>query len=174
MNRTQKEQAVQELQELFSGVEALLLTDTSGVEVNDINILRSKCRAEGVTLKVVKNTLARRALKGTPNELAIPLFVGPVAVAFKTGDPVTPAKLLTAFDEDNKAFELKGGILSGELLDAEGVVRLSKMKGRDELRAELLSIFKAPQREFVGICGTMVSQIVGVFAARAREMEDAA
>lgn len=174
MNRTQKEAAVTELQELFAGAEALLLSDTSGVEVNDINVLRSRCRAEGVTFKVVKNTLARRALKGTDNEAIAAHLVGPTAIAFKLGDPVTPAKILSKFDEDNKAFQLKGGILSGSVLDAEGVVKLSKMKGRDELRAELLSVFKAPQRDFVGITNTMVTQIVSLIAARARDLEEKA
>lgn len=174
MNRDQKAQNIAELTALFSGAEAILLADTSGVDVNSINELRSACRAEGVTFRVVKNTLAKLALKANDMEDLLPSFVGPTAVALKAGDPVTPAKIAVEFAKGAKAFEIKGGYISGRVLDAEGVVALSKMKTRDELRAELLSLFKAPQTQFVGIANTMVTQIVGVIKARAEKLEEAA
>jgi len=174
MNRQEKAQQVEELTEIFNSVEGVILADASGVDVNSINELRSDFRADGVTFRVVKNTLAKRALVGTDKELLSDSFRGPTAIAVKAGDPVTPAKIAVDFAKKNKAFEIKGGLLSEELLDVDGVIRVSKMKGREELLADLLSIFKAPQREFVGICNTMVTQFVSVLAARARDLEEAA
>ena len=174
MNRDQKAQNIAELTALFAGAEAILLADTSGVDVNSINQFRSACRAEGVTFRVVKNTLAKLALEANDMEALSASFVGPTAIALKAGDPVTPAKLAVAFAKDSKAFEIKGGLLAGRVLDAEGMLALSKMKNRDELRAELLSLFKAPQTQFVGIANTMVTQILGVMKARAEKLEEAA
>lgn len=172
MDQHPKAALVAELKELFDTAAGIVLADTSGVDVNSINELRSKCRAEGVTFRVVKNTLAKRALAGSEKEALIASFSGPTAIALKSGDPVTPAKLVIEFAKDNKAFEIKGGILGTSILDGAGVEEVSKMKGRDELRAELLSIFKAPQTQFVGICNTMVSQFVGLLSARSRDLEE--
>ena len=80
MNRDKKAQTVEELHEIFSGVESVLLADTSGVDVNSINLIRSKLRAGGVTFKVVKNSLAKRALLGTTLEGLTDSFVGPTAI----------------------------------------------------------------------------------------------
>lgn len=172
MKRESKVQQVEELQALFASVEGIFLADASGVDVNAINELRSAFRKEGVTFRVVKNTLARRALEGSANEALRELFRGPTAIAVKAGDPVSPAKIALNFAKDHAKFEVKGGILGGSLLDAAGVEAVSKMKGRDELRADFLSLLKAPQTQLVGICNTMVSQFVGLVSARARKLEE--
>ena len=174
MNRTQKEQAISDLREIFNGVEAIVLTNPIGLDVNTINQLRAKCRAEGVEFRVVKNTLARLALKGTEKEVLTDSFSGPIAIALKEGDPVTPAKIITEFAKTNKVFEIKAGYLSGRVLDAAGVESLSKMKTLPEQRGEFLSLLKAPQRGFVGVCNTMVTQVLGLIKARAEKMEEAA
>lgn len=173
MNRVEKTAAVAAYKELFDGVEAVVIADTTGVSVNTINEIRSKFRAQGVTFRVLKNTLAINALKGTDLEPVCVKFIGPVAVALKKGDPVTPAKIATEFAKANPKFNITGGYVSGSVLDAAGVLELSKMKGKDELRAELLSIFKTPQTQFVGVCNTMVTQILGVLSARADKLEAA-
>lgn len=174
MNRTEKEQVISELQSLFGQVESVVLTNPIGLDVNTINELRSKCRAEGVEFRVVKNTLARRALKDTDMAALSDSFAGPTAIALKVGDPVTPAKILTGFAKDHDKFQIKAGYLSGRVLDEAGVESLSKMKSLPEMRAELLSIFNAPQRSFVGVCNTMVTQVLGLLKARADKMEEAA
>lgn len=174
MNRTEKEQVISELQELFSQVESVVLTNPIGLDVNTINELRSKCRAEGVEFRVVKNTLARRALKDTDMAPLSGSFAGPTAIALKVGDPVTPAKLLTDFAKSHDKFKIKAGYLSGRVLDEAGVESLSEMKSLPEMRAELLSLFNAPQRGFVGVCSTMVTQVLGVIKARAEKLEEAA
>ncbi len=171
MNRDQKRAAIDEMRTLFSDMDAIVLADTSGVDVNTINKVRSIFRAEGVHFRVVKNTLAKLALQGTELEGIASAFVGPTAIALKAGDPITPAKIAIEFAKDNPKFEVKGGYLPGKVLDAQGVVALSKMKGRQEMRAELLSIFKAPQTQFVGVMNTMVTQFLGVLNARADKLE---
>lgn len=173
MKRVDKIAAVEAYKALFDGVEAVVIADTTGVDVNTINQLRSNFRAEGVTFRVIKNTLAINALTGTELEPICAKFKGPVAVALKKGDPVTPAKIATEFAKKNPKFTITGGYVSGSVLDLAGVIQLSKMKGEDELRAELLSIFKAPQTRFVGVCNTMVTQVLGVLAARADKLDAA-
>ena len=173
MDKTQKTAQIEELKQLLSEVEAVILADTSGVDVNSINELRSAFRKEDVTFKVIKNTLARKAVVGTDFEEMADSFKGPTAIAVKAGDPVTPAKIAVNFAKEHPKFEIKGGYMN-QHLDVAGVEALSKMKGLEELRAELLSIFKAPQQNLVGICNTMVTQFLGLLNARADEMEKAA
>jgi large subunit ribosomal protein L10 len=171
MKKDEKSELIDSYKLLFKDIEAVVLANTSGVTVNTINDVRNKFRAEGVTFRVIKNTLAKHALKGTKLEALTAQFHGPIAVALKKGDPVTPAKIAIAFAKDNPKFEIKGGFVSGSLLNASDIETLSKMKGRDELRAELLSVFKAPQTQFVGICNTMGTQILGLLLARADKLE---
>lgn len=172
MDRETKAQQVEELTELFGSAEGIILADASGVDVNTINLLRSAFRKEGVTFRVVKNTLARRALEATGKEALAPSFRGPTAIAIKPGDPVSPAKIALGFSKEHDKFKVKGGLLGTTLLDAAGVEAVSKMRGRDELRADLLSLLKAPQTQLVGICNTMVSQFVGLLSARSRKLEE--
>ncbi|MFA5624989.1 MAG: 50S ribosomal protein L10 [Bradymonadales bacterium] len=174
MNRNDKNATLSAYKELFDGVEAVVLTDVSGVPVNTINELRSKFRAEGVTYKVVKNTIFKLAIQGTELEVLSDTISGPVAVALKKGDPVSPAKIAIEFLKTSPKFKIKGGYVSGSVLDLAGVESLAKMKDKNELRAELLSVFKAPQTQFVGVCNTMVTQILGLLSARADKLEEAA
>jgi large subunit ribosomal protein L10 len=130
MNRVEKSAAIEQYKALFDGIESMVLVDTSGVSVNSINEVRSKFRAEGVTFVVIKNTLAAHALQGTELEPVTALFKGPIAIALKKDDPVTPAKIAAAFAKDNPKFEIRGGFAFGKVLDIKGVDDLSKTKGK--------------------------------------------
>ncbi len=151
MNRVEKSAAIESYKTLLNGIESLILVDTSGVDVNSINEARSKFRAEGVKFVVVKNTLVKQALKGTELEPVAELFKGPIAVALKQDDPISPAKVACAFAKDNPKFEIRGGFGFGKVLDVKGVEELSKTKGRKELLAEVLSLFKASQQRFAAV-----------------------
>lgn len=151
MNRVEKSAAIEQYKALLDGVESLVLVDTAGVTVNSINDVRSKFRAEGVTFVVVKNALVKQALKGTELEPVAALFKGPIAVALKKDDPITPAKIAVAFAKDNPKFEIRGGFGFGKVLDVAGVDALSKTKGLKDLRSEILSIFKASQTRFAAV-----------------------
>ena len=151
MNRNEKEAAVAAYKALFDGIDSVVLADTSSVTVNTINEVRSKFRAEGGTFRVLKNTLAKKALVGTVLEPVCSLFHGPVAVAMKHEDPISPARIAVEFAKANPSFKITGGLVSGSVLDANGVDGLSKMKNRDEPRSELLSLFKASATKFAAL-----------------------
>ncbi|MDX9721114.1 MAG: 50S ribosomal protein L10 [Myxococcota bacterium] len=173
MNREEKTAAIAELKELFAAADSIILTDTSGVTVNAIGSLRRKCRAEGITFRIAKNTLAKRALAGTPIENIADKFVGPTAFAIKHGDPVGPAKVICDYAKENKKFTIKWGLLGGSVLDPAGIEQLSQMKGKDELRSELLGLFNAPATQLLGIFSTMASQFVSLLQARADDLDKA-
>ena len=151
MNRNEKEAAVAAYKALFDGIDSVVLADTSSVTVNTINEVRSKFRAEGVTFRVLKNTLAKKALVGTVLEPVCSLFHGPVAVAMKHEDPISPARIAGEFAKANPSFKITGGLVSDSVLGANGVDGLSKMKNRDESRSELLSLFKASATKFAAL-----------------------
>lgn len=151
MNRNEKEAAIAAYKELFAGIDSIVVADTSGVTVNTINEVRSKFRAEGVTFRVVKNTLAKKALAGTVLEPVCAKFHGPVAVALKMDDPISPARVAVDFAKSNPNFKISGGIVAGEVLDAAGVDNLSKMRTRNEARSALLSVFKASATKFAAV-----------------------
>ena len=140
MNRNEKEAAIASYKALFDGIDSVVICDTSGVSVNTINEVRSKFRAEGITFRVIKNTLAKKALAGTVLEPVCATFHGPVAVALKADDPITPARIV-----------VKSGFAAGAVLDAAGVDSLSKMRNRNEARAALLSVFKASETKFAAL-----------------------
>lgn len=162
MNRNEKEAAVAAYKQLFDGIDSVVLADTSSVSVNTINEVRSKFRAEGVTFRVIKNSLAKKALAGTVLEPVCAKFHGPIAVAIKADDPISPARVAVDFAKNNPNFKITGGFVDGNVLDAAGVDSLSKMKNRDESRAELLSLFKASATKFAAL-----------IKARAEKMEEA-
>jgi large subunit ribosomal protein L10 len=171
MNRTEKQQAIEELKTLFSSAEAIILTNPVGIDVNSINAIRKQCRNEGVQFKLVKNTLAQRALLDSPKAPLADLFVGPCAVMLKPGDPVTPAKLVLEFAKKNKKFEIRGGFISGSVLNLAGVEQLSKMQTLPQLRASFLSLLKAPQTGFVGVNNALVTKFLRLLQARADQLD---
>jgi large subunit ribosomal protein L10 len=171
MNRTEKQQAIDELKSLFASAEAIILTNPVGIDVNAINEIRRQCRNEGVKFKLVKNTLAQRALLDTSKAPLADLFAGPCAVVLKPGDPVTPAKLVLEFAKKNKKFEIRGGFISGSVLNLDGVEQLSKMPTLPQLRASFLSILKSGQSGFVGVNNALVTKFLRLLQARADQID---
>lgn len=144
MNRTQKEAFVEELRGELEAAKSVILTSYSQLEVNTMNELRAKFRQQNVEYHVVKNTLAKLAAKGTDKEGLTDLFTGPIAIAYSKEDAVAPAKLVDEFAKANpNKFEVRGGILEGDVLDSAGVKALADMPSKDELRAMLLRTFNA-------------------------------
>ena len=163
MNRNEKEAAIEAYRALFAGIDSVVIADTSGVSVNTINEVRSKFRAEGVTFRVVKNTLVKKALEGTVLEPVCAKMHGPVAVAIKADDPISPARVAIDFAKANPTFKITAGFVSGQVLDAAGVDNLSKMRTRNEARSALLSVFKGSATKFAAL-----------IKARAEKMEESA
>lgn len=144
MLKSEKETLIKEMADKFGRAKAVILTEFNKVPVEKVNALRKKLRDGGVEYKVLKNTLARRAAKGTAAEKISDDFVGPVSVCLSYGDVVAPAKILTEFIKDSEMFKVKGAVIEGVKQDANGVRALAKMPGLPELRATLLGLFNQP------------------------------
>jgi large subunit ribosomal protein L10 len=119
-----------------------VVANSRGVTVGAMNVLRSKARAEGVNLRVVRNTLARRALEGTDFACLIELFTGPTILAFSNEHPGAAARLLKDFAKANEQFEIKGLAFEGEFIDAAQVDRLATLPTYNEAIAKLMATMK--------------------------------
>ncbi|NOQ51544.1 MAG: 50S ribosomal protein L10, partial [Desulfuromonadaceae bacterium] len=144
MNRTEKEQIVQELSERLTNVQAAFLADYRGINVEQATQLRRELTQAGVEYRVVKNNLLKLAAKDTPAEGLQDFCAGPTAIALADDDPVAPAKILYKFAKDIEAFELKAGVLSGKMLSVAEIGALAELPSREQLLAKALSSMNAP------------------------------
>lgn len=151
MDRTTKETAVAELADVFANTGAVVLANYSGLTVAEMTKLRGKLREQGATLKVVRNRLAKLALKGQKGEGASDMFEGPVAIAYSDDFTAAP-KVAVEFAKSNDKFEIVGGFMDEEVFDAAGVDALSKMPSREELIATVVA-------RLLGQAGEVVSRI---------------
>lgn len=165
MNRDNKEQVVAELAEKLASAKATFLADYRGLNVEQLNKLRSELRAAGVEYRVVKNTLLRLAAQGTGAAALDPFLEGPTAIAIAGQDPVAPAKILSEFAKTNAKFELKGGALEGKTLSVEDVKALAELPSREQLLAMMLGSLNAPATNFVGVLAAIPRSLVQVLAA---------
>ncbi|WP_346838782.1 50S ribosomal protein L10 [Microbulbifer sp. SAOS-129_SWC] len=134
-----KKAIVAEVQQAASGALSAVVADSRGVTVNDMTTLRKEARENGVWLKVVRNTLARRALAGTEFECLIEKFVGPSIIAFSNEHPGAGARILEEFAKGNDKLELKGAAFEGVATD---VALLASLPTYDEAIAKLMSVMK--------------------------------
>ncbi len=167
MNRTEKQTLVDNLHEEFGRSPHAILVDFRGLSVPAVTEFRRKVKAAGSRYRVVKNSLALRAIRDTPLEKLAPKFDNTTGVAYTGKDPVALAKALVAFARDNPALVVKGGLVSGEqMLDADGVKALSSMPSLPELRAKLLGVLNGPAAKLVRLLATPATQMVRVLKAR--------
>jgi large subunit ribosomal protein L10 len=138
-----------------------------------MTVLRKQARASGVTLRVLKNTLARRAVAGTSFEILADQLVGPLIYSVSS-DPVAAARVLNDFAKDNQKLVLKAGAMGGTLLDANGVKALASMPSREELLAKLLGTMQAPVATFVRTLNEVPSKFVRALAAVEKQKAEAA
>lgn len=170
MNRNEKAAVIDRLRTELADVPAIVVTDFKGLDVESVDELRSQMRKADISYAVVKNTLARAALAGTSKENLAPLFKGNSAIAFHVEDPAAPAKLLLDFMKTNDNLVLKGGWVDGTVLDEAGVKSLSMLPSKDELRAMLLSLFKAAPTNFVRTVVAAPTSFVRVLRAREQQL----
>ena len=173
MGRADRDKQVQELHELFSGMEMAVLTDYRGLTVEEISNLRTKLRDVKARFRVVKNTLSIRAADGTPLEAVKEYFTGPVAILYTAGDPVGPAKALMDFVKSNDKLEVKVGILSGEAIDAAEIKLLAAMPSKDVMIAMALASMSAPATNFVRTLSEIPSSFVRILGSIQRQKEAA-
>jgi len=143
LNLNDKKAVVAEVSSQVAKAQSVVLAEYRGIEVGDLTKLRAKARESGVYLRVLKNTLVRRAVEGTAFADLSSHMVGPLIYGISE-DPIAPAKVLNDFAKSNDKLILKAGSYAGETLDAAGVKALASIPSREELLAKLLGVMMAP------------------------------
>ena len=166
MNREEKSQIVSKFHEKFARAKMAALIDFRGLNVAEATEIRNLLREAEAEYHVVKNTLAKIALKETTLEVVESDFSGPTAVALTTSDPVACAKALVKFAKKHEKFQLNGVVVEGKRLEAEGVEALSKLPEKEVLLAQLLGVINAPAQRLLAQINAPASQIAGVVQAR--------
>jgi large subunit ribosomal protein L10 len=168
MDRAQKAESIETLKGVFAGAGAVVVTHYLGLTVAEMTDLRGRLRKEGATLKVVKNSLAQKALATKEGEGTYDLFKGPVAIAYAS-DAVSAAKVATAYAKDNEKFIVIGGLMGDEVLDARRVDALAKLPSLDQLRGKIVGLLQAPATRIAGVLQAPAGQlarVVGAYAAK--------
>jgi len=168
MDRSQKTQAVAELKDNFAQVGVVVVTRNLGLTVAQSTVLRGKMRDAGAAYKVSKNKLAKIALEGTDYAGLSDLLTGPVGLA-TSADPVAAAKAAVDFAKTNDKFEIVGGAMGSQVLDAEGVKALASLPSLDELRAKLVGLIVAPATKIATITQAPAAQLARVLSAYAEK-----
>jgi large subunit ribosomal protein L10 len=174
LNRKEKEAVVKEITDKLSAAQTVVLAEYRGLTVDQMTSLRVSARNNGVYLRVLKNTLAKLAVKDTPFEGLSNDMVGPLAYGISE-DPVAAAKVLSDFSKDNDKFIVKLGAMPNQVMSSEDVARLAKMPSREELLSKLLGTMQAPIAKFVQTLNEVPTKFVrGVAAVRDLKEQEAA
>ena len=164
---------VSEVVAKLAGAQAVIVAEYRGLNVERVTQLRSKARKSGVWLRVLKNTLARRAVKGTPFEKLSDQMVGPLMYGISQ-DPVAGAKVLSEFAKENELFVIKAGAMPNAVMSAQDIKALSQLPSREELIAKLLGTLQAPVTKLVRTMNEVPSKFVRTLAAYRDSKEKAA
>jgi large subunit ribosomal protein L10 len=167
VNKQEKKEAIEELHGLFARAKSAVLTGYSGINVEQITDLRAKLRKSQVEYRVVKNTLARRAVEGTALEPLKDHFAGPVGIALGFVDVVAPAKVLFDFSKTQAKLQLKVGVLDGKLLQQADVKALATLPSLNALRGKIVGLLQAPASRIVGVLAAPAGQVARVLKAKA-------
>ena len=169
----QKQATVSEVATTLQGAQSLIVAEYRGLNVERITQLRSKARKSGVWLRVLKNTLARRAVKGTPFEKLADQMVGPLIYGISQ-DPVAGAKVLSEFAKENELFVIRAGAMPNAVMSAQDIKALAQLPSREELLAKLLGTMQAPVTKLVRTMNEVPSKFVRTLAAYRDSKEKAA
>ncbi len=164
MDRSQKADAVAQLNAVFNEMSVVVVTRNLGMTVAQTTALRGKMREAGASYKVAKNRLAKLALKDTDYVGLDDMLTGPVGLAWST-DPVAAAKAAVEFAKTNDKLEIVGGSMGAVVLDEAGIKALASMPSLDELRAKLVGLVNAPATKVAQVVNAPAAKLARVFGA---------
>ncbi len=171
----EKQAIVAEVNETASKALSAVMADYRGVSVDDMTNLRKQARDAGVHVRVIRNTLARRAIEGTEFECMTEALLGPNIIAFSLEDPGAGARVFKDFAKENDDFEIKALSVGGKLLPAEQIDALAKLPTRDEALSLLMAVMQAPITKLTRTLNDVPGKVTRVVAAvRDQKQEEAA
>ena len=172
MQKTDKEKVVADLVERLRATESLIVADYRGLTNAELVGLRAKLRSRGSELKVVKNTLTRRAASEAGAEALLALLEGPTAIAFvqSDGDAVAVAKALSDTAKETKVLALRGGILSGRTISGADVEELAKLPAPEVVKSQLVGVIVAPLTQLAALLAAPLRDLVGLIDARIEQL----
>ena len=166
-----KTAVIEQLQSELQEADAVFLADFTGLDVAAMTKLRRKCRENGVSLHVVKNTLAVKASIANQLDGLVPHLKGATAVAVAKGDPSAPARILREFQKENEKLKLKAGVIEGQILNAAEVTVLANLPSRDQLLSQVMQLALAPTQSVVYVLNGILSKVVRTVEAVREGME---
>ncbi|MBI3540088.1 MAG: 50S ribosomal protein L10 [Candidatus Eisenbacteria bacterium] len=149
MPTPEKIEVLKDTEERIRDVQGIFLADLSGMAVEKVTLLRRKCREQHVQVKVIKNTLLKRAFNGRGITALDPYLEGPTGLVYSSRDAVAPAKILSDFAKEHERPRIKAAIVDGHLFDDKAIARLAALPSREVLLAQVLATFIAPMTQFL-------------------------
>jgi large subunit ribosomal protein L10 len=172
LTKEQKREQSDQLRDALSNVSTLFLMENTGLNVNDVNLLRSEVRKTEAAYKVVKNTVVKLAVEGTKLEVITPHLRGPKTLAFTRGDGVALAKVLRDFIKKHPALSFQQAYLEGQLLDAKQAEKVAELPSREELLTKLVYLLQSPIRRLAAVLNSPIQQLASVMGQIAESRKE--